>query len=120
MLQKVFLTTLVMTILAVLLISPLQSRASEEESGQPVCTITLRMQYNGQDLDSGELGIYTVARLLTDGSDYRYVYTGQFKNFENFTQDRMTAEKCLLYVALTRAQKGAFISGYGKMSELIN
>ena len=93
MLQKVFLTTLVMTILVVLLISPLQSRASEEESGQPVCTITLRMQYNGQDLDSGELGIYTVARLLTDGSDYRYVYTGQFKNFENFTQDRMTAEK---------------------------
>ena len=35
-------------------------------------------------------------------------------------QETMTAEKCLLYVALTRAQKGAFISGYGKMSELIN
>ncbi len=34
-------------------------------------------------------------------------------------QETMTAEKCLLYVALTRAQKGAFISGYGKMSEFI-
>lgn len=34
-------------------------------------------------------------------------------------QETMTAEKCLLYVALTRAQKGAYISGYGKMSELL-
>ncbi len=34
-------------------------------------------------------------------------------------QETMTAEKCLLYVALTRAQKGAFISGYGKMSEFL-
>lgn len=30
-----------------------------------------------------------------------------------------TAEKCLLYVALTRAQKGAYISGYGQMSEFL-
>ena len=35
-------------------------------------------------------------------------------------QETMTAEKCLLYVALTRAQKGAYISGYGQMSEIIN
>ena len=35
-------------------------------------------------------------------------------------QETLTAEKCLLYVALTRAQKGAFISGYGKMSEFLN
>lgn len=34
-------------------------------------------------------------------------------------QESITAEKCLLYVALTRAQKGAYISGYGKMSEFI-
>lgn len=34
-------------------------------------------------------------------------------------QETMTAEKCLLYVALTRAQKGACISGYGKMSEFL-
>jgi len=33
--------------------------------------------------------------------------------------ETMTSEKCLLYVALTRAQKGAYISGYGKMSEFI-
>lgn len=33
--------------------------------------------------------------------------------------DTVTAERCLLYVALTRAQKGAYISGYGKMSEFL-
>lgn len=34
-------------------------------------------------------------------------------------QETTTAEKCLLYVALTRAQKGACISGYGQMSEFL-
>lgn len=34
-------------------------------------------------------------------------------------QETTTAEKCLLYVALTRAQKGAYISGYGNMSEFL-
>ena len=34
-------------------------------------------------------------------------------------QETLTAEKCLLYVALTRAQKGAYISGYGKLSEFL-
>ena len=34
-------------------------------------------------------------------------------------QETITAEKCLLYVALTRAQKGAYISGYGQMTDLI-
>jgi superfamily I DNA/RNA helicase/mRNA-degrading endonuclease RelE of RelBE toxin-antitoxin system len=34
-------------------------------------------------------------------------------------QETMTAEKCLLYVALTRAQKGAYISGYGQLSEFL-
>lgn len=35
-------------------------------------------------------------------------------------QETLTAEKCLLYVALTRAQKGAYISGYGKLSEFLS
>lgn len=34
-------------------------------------------------------------------------------------QETTTAEKCLLYVALTRAQKGAYVSGYGQMSEFM-
>ena len=34
-------------------------------------------------------------------------------------QETMTAEKCLLYVAMTRAQKGAYVSGYGQMTEFL-
>lgn len=34
-------------------------------------------------------------------------------------QEAMVAEKCLLYVALTRAQRGAFITSYGKKSEFL-
>lgn len=34
--------------------------------------------------------------------------------------ETMTAEKCLLYVALTRAQKGAYITYYGKRSVFLS
>ena len=34
-------------------------------------------------------------------------------------RESITAEKCLLYVALTRAQKGAYISSYGQQSEFL-
>ncbi len=34
--------------------------------------------------------------------------------------ESMTAEKCLLYVAMTRAQKGAYITSYGRQSEFLN
>lgn len=33
--------------------------------------------------------------------------------------ESMTSEKCLLYVAITRAQKGAYITSYGKPSEFL-
>lgn len=33
--------------------------------------------------------------------------------------EAITAEKCLLYVALTRVQKGAFITSYGRKSEFL-
>ena len=33
--------------------------------------------------------------------------------------ESLTAEKCLLYVALTRAQKGAYITSYGRKSEFL-
>lgn len=35
-------------------------------------------------------------------------------------RESYTSEKCLLYVALTRAQKQAYITSYGKKSEFIN
>ncbi|MDR2752112.1 MAG: UvrD-helicase domain-containing protein [Clostridiales bacterium] len=34
-------------------------------------------------------------------------------------EERLTSEKCLLYVALTRAQKAAYITSYGKKSEFL-
>ena len=33
--------------------------------------------------------------------------------------ESITSEKCLLYVALTRAQKGAYVTSYGKPSEFL-
>jgi superfamily I DNA/RNA helicase len=35
-------------------------------------------------------------------------------------QTSLTSEKCLLYVALTRAQKGAYITSYGTRSEFLS
>ena len=35
-------------------------------------------------------------------------------------QEAITSEKCLLYVALTRAQKGAYITSYGRKSQFID
>ena len=34
-------------------------------------------------------------------------------------RETMTSEKCLLYVALTRAQKGAYVTSYGKKSDFL-
>lgn len=34
-------------------------------------------------------------------------------------QESTTSEKCLFYVALTRAQKGAYVTSYGKKSEFL-
>lgn len=33
--------------------------------------------------------------------------------------ETMNAEKCLLYVAMTRAQKGVYLSCFGKPSEFL-
>lgn len=35
-------------------------------------------------------------------------------------EESITGEKCLLYVAMTRAQKGVYITGYGKISEFLS
>ena len=35
-------------------------------------------------------------------------------------EESIASEKCLLYVALTRAQKGAYITAYGKKSEFLS
>ena len=34
-------------------------------------------------------------------------------------EESITSEKCLLYVAMTRAQKAVYITGYGKLSPFL-
>jgi len=65
------------------------------------------------------------------GLEFKYVFVASaiedvipLKSAINHTdsvteQDTLTSEKCLLYVALTRAQKQVYITGYGKMSEIV-
>jgi superfamily I DNA/RNA helicase len=38
---------------------------------------------------------------------------------DSYFEESLTAEKCLLYVALTRAQETAYITSYGQQSGLI-
>jgi len=60
-----------------------------------------------------------------------YGTSSEFKEMEEKSKNRTkeedgisleefrTGEKCLLYVALTRARKSAYVSYYGGLSELI-
>lgn len=38
---------------------------------------------------------------------------------DDWYNEYIKSEKCLLYVALTRAQRAVFITSYGKLSDLI-
>ena len=81
--------------------------------------------------DRGLEGIRVATMHRVKGLEFQYVfivaansriipYAAAIDHMDSVSeQETLTAEKCLLYVALTRAQKGAFISGYGKMSEFI-
>ncbi len=83
--------------------------------------------FDNRTLDG--LRIATMHRVK--GLEFKYVFVASccediipLKSAINHTdsvteQDTLTSEKCLLYVALTRAQKQAYITGYGKMSEFI-
>lgn len=76
-------------------------------------------------------GLRTATMHRVKGLEFKYVFVASccedivpLKSAINHTdsvteQDTLTSEKCLLYVALTRAQKQAYITGYGKMSEFL-
>lgn len=65
------------------------------------------------------------------GLEFKYIFAAGINNKvlpnggrSNFSDDVSleefeTKEKCLLYVALTRARAGAYITSNGKMSSLI-
>lgn len=77
-------------------------------------------------------GIRIATMHRVKGLEFRYVFVASVNNrivplpsaidHTDVISERetITAEKCLLYVALTRAQKGAYITSYGKKSEFLN
>lgn len=81
--------------------------------------------------DRGLDGIRIATMHRVKGLEFQYIFVVSANNkiiplssaIDNTdavsVKETTTAEKCLLYVALTRAQKGVFISGYGNLSEFI-
>ena len=77
-------------------------------------------------------GIRIATMHRVKGLEFRYVFVASVNNrivplssaidHTDAVSERetLTAEKCLLYVALTRAQKGAYITSFGKKSEFIS
>lgn len=81
--------------------------------------------------DRNQNGVRVATMHRVKGLEFQYVFVVAVNNgfvplpsainkTDNITeQESLTSEKCLLYVALTRAQKEAFITCYGKKSELL-
>lgn len=81
--------------------------------------------------DRSQDGIRVATMHRVKGLEFQYVFIAAvndrlvplksaIRHTDKVTENEcMTAEKCLLYVALTRAQKGAYISCYGRKSEFL-
>ena len=74
---------------------------------------------------------FAVKGVLFEGLEFKYVFIAAVNNriiplpsAINKTDavsesESITSEKCLLYVAMTRAQKGVYITSYGKKSDFL-
>lgn len=81
--------------------------------------------------DRGFDGIRVATMHRVKGLEFQYVFIvaankntiplpSAIDHTDNVSEmETTTSEKCLLYVALTRAQKGAYISGYGHLSDFV-
>lgn len=81
--------------------------------------------------DRSNDGIRVATMHRVKGLEFKYVFVAAINNGvmplksaikntdEISKQESLTSEKCLLYVAMTRAQKDAYITSYGKKSEFI-
>ena len=81
--------------------------------------------------DRGVMGVRVATMHRVKGLEFKYVFVVAVNNrivplpaAINHTDiiseaESITSEKCLLYVSLTRAQKGAYITSYGKKSEFL-
>ena len=57
---------------------------------------------------------------IVGASDEKLPVESALKNKEGIAlEEALTAERCLLYVALTRAKKRAFVSSTGKLSRFV-
>lgn len=81
--------------------------------------------------DRGDDGIRVATMHRVKGLEFQYVFAAAVNNkvipnpealdkTDKVSEaESIASEKCLLYVALTRAQKGAYITSYGKKSEFL-
>ena len=81
--------------------------------------------------DRGDDGLRVATMHRVKGLEFQYVFATAVNNkvipnpealdrTDKISEaESIASEKCLLYVALTRAQKGAYITSYGKKSEFI-
>lgn len=82
--------------------------------------------------DRGLMGVRVATMHRVKGLEFKYVFVvaansriiplpAAINHTDTVSEaESITSEKCLLYVALTRAQKGAYITSYGKPSEFLN
>ena len=82
--------------------------------------------------DRGLEGIRVATMHRVKGLEFKYVFVvavnsrilplaSAINNTDEVSiAESMTSEKCLLYVAMTRAQKGVYITSYGKESEFVS
>lgn len=81
--------------------------------------------------DRSQDGIRVATMHRVKGLEFQYVFVAAvndgvvplraaIRHTDPVTEEEcMTGEKCLLYVALTRAQKGAYLCSYGRKSEFL-
>ena len=96
--------------------------------GEGINTFVIKRNKND---DRGLMGVRVATMHRVKGLEFKYVFVVAVNNrivplpaAINHTDtiseaESITSEKCLLYVALTRAQKGAYITSYGKKSEFL-
>lgn len=82
--------------------------------------------------DAQQDGVRVATMHRVKGLEFKYVFvaaaheipTSKFRQAMHMQdpltrEENLNGEKCLLYVALTRAQKGAYVTGYGKKFPLL-
>ena len=81
--------------------------------------------------DRGLMGVRVATMHRVKGLEFKYVFVvaansrivplpAAINHTDAISEaESITSEKCLLYVALTRAQKGSYVTSYGKPSEFL-